>query len=140
MTAVQARTFLLRPESYCTIDLPVYFQLGPLMTAVCAEMRGQQLSSISSKPRDHEGINYQMLSNKDGRYAWRPLQLIHPVLYVSLVDKITSPANWKVIRDRFEEFQRSPNFKCMSIPLQSLSRKKDKAVQILNWWQGIEQG
>ena len=95
---------------------------------------------MSSKPCDHEGVNYSMLSNKDGRYAWRPFQVIHPALYVSLVNKITEPAQWKVIRERFKEFQALAKFKCLSIPLQASSKRKDKAAQILNWWQGIEQG
>jgi RNA-directed DNA polymerase len=140
MTATQSRAFLLKPESYCTIDLPIYFNFARLLTAVSKELRGKSLASISSKPRDHEGVNYAMLSNKDGRHAWRPFQLIHPALYVALVEKITAKDQWKVIRDRFKEFQAAPSFKCLSIPLQAMSEGKDKAAQILNWWQGIEQG
>jgi RNA-directed DNA polymerase len=140
MTNVQARAFLLKPEGYCNVDLPVYFQFGKLLSAVSKELLGKPLASMSGKPGDQEGVNYAMLSNKDGRHAWRPLQLIHPALYISLVEKMTSKDNWKVIRERFQEFQRPPNFKCLSIPLQSLSKRRDKAAQILNWWQGIEQG
>jgi len=101
---------------------------------------GKSLASLSSKPRDHEGVNYAMLSNKDGRHAWRPFQLIHPALYVSLVDQITVDANWELIRNRFEEFHRPSNFRCLSIPLEAASTRADKAAQILNWWLGIEQG
>lgn len=36
--------------------------------------------------------------------------------------------------------QHAKNFKCLSIPLQAPPKSKDKAAQILNWWQGIEQG
>jgi hypothetical protein len=140
MTAMQARVFLLKPESYCSIDLPIYFTFAPVLSAVSKELSGKNLSGMSSKPCDHEGVNYSMLSNKDGRYAWRPFQVIHPALYVSLVNKITEPAQWKVIRERFKEFQALAKFKCLSIPLQASSKRKDKAAQILNWWQGIEQG
>jgi RNA-directed DNA polymerase len=140
MTAPQARAFLLKPESYCGIDLPVYFTFARVLSAVTKELSGKALSSMSSNPRYHEGVNYSMLSNKDGRHAWRPFQLIHPALYVSLVQKITEPAQWKVIRDRFKEFQKAANLKCLSIPLEASSTRKDKAAQILNWWQGIEQG
>ena len=140
MTAKQARAFLLKPESYCNIDLPVYFTFAPLLAAVSKELLGKSLASMSSKPRDHEGVNYAMLSNKDGRHAWRPLQLIHPALYVSLVEQITIPSQWKLIRDRFQEFQGPPNIKCLSIPLAAPANRKDKAAQILTWWQGIEQG
>jgi RNA-directed DNA polymerase len=140
MTATHARVFLLKPESYCNIDLPIYFQFGTLLSAVAKVLIGKSLSSMAANPRDHEGVNYAMLSNKDGRHAWRPLQLIHPALYVSLVEKITSKDHWSVLRQRFNEFQQLPNFKCLSIPLESLSKRRDKAAQIRNWWQGIEQG
>jgi RNA-directed DNA polymerase len=140
MTNVQARAFLLKPESYCSVDLPVYFQFGKLLSAVSKELLGKPLANMAGKPRYQEGVNYAMLSNKDGRHAWRPLQLIHPALYISLVEKMTSKDHWKVICERFKDFQRPPNFKCLSIPLQSLSKRRDKAAQILNWWQGIEQG
>jgi RNA-directed DNA polymerase len=139
MTSSQARAFLLKPESYCNVDLPVYFQFGNLLSAVSKELRGKTLSSMSAKPREHESVNYSMLSNKDGRHAWRPFQLIHPALYVSLVQNITSRDQWKVIIKRFKEFQSLANFHCLSVPLQSLAQRKDKAAQIHNWWQGIEQ-
>jgi RNA-directed DNA polymerase len=139
MTSKEVRAFLLKPESYCNVDLPVYFQFGKLLSAVSNEVLGNSLASMSSKPREHEDVNYAMLSNKDGRHAWRPFQLIHPALYVSLVEKLTSKDPWRILRRRFEEFQNSPHFNCLSIPLQSLSRRKDMAAQILNWWQGIEQ-
>lgn len=139
MTSKEARAFLLKPESYCNVDLPVYFQFGKLLSAVSNEVLGKSLASMSSKPRQHEGVNYAMLSNKDGRHAWRSFQLIPPALYVSLVEKLTSKDQWRILRSRFEEFQHSPHFNCLSIPLQSLSRRKDMAAQILNWWQGIEQ-
>lgn len=139
MTASQARAFLLKPESYCGIDLPVYFTFAPVLSAVAKELYRKSLSSMSLNPRDYDKVNYSILSNKDGRHAWRPLQLIHPALYVSLVQKITEPAQWKVIRNRFEEFQKPVNLKCLSIPIIASSTRKDKAAQILNWWQGIEQ-
>lgn len=140
MSASQARAFLLKPESYCNIDLPVYFTFAPLLVAVSKELLGHSLASMSSNPREHEGVNYAMLSNKDGRHAWRPLQLVHPALYISLVEQITSSNHWKAIRDRFTEFQNLSNIRCLSIPLRAASNRKDKAAQILTWWQGIEQG
>lgn len=140
MNAPQARAFLLKPESYCGIDLPVYFSFARVLTAVTKELSSKALSSVSTKPRDHEGVNYSLLSNKDGRHAWRPFQIIHPALYFSLVQKMTEPSQWKVIRDRFKEFQKAANVQCLSIPIEAAPSRKDKAAQILNWWQGIEQG
>ncbi len=139
MTAAQARTFFLKTESYCNFDLPGYIQFGSLLEAVAEQMRGKELRAMSLNPREHEGVNYTVQSNKDGRYAWRPLQLIHPALYVSLVDKITTPENWGAITRRFIDFQKSCKLRCLGIPLQSRAGGKDKAALIGSWWQEIEQ-
>ncbi len=131
MTPKQARAFFLKPESYCSVDLPAYFQFGKLLTAVSKVLKSKPLSDMAKKPRQHEGVNYSLLSNKDGRHAWRPFQLIHPALYVSLVDQMTAPENWKFIRNRFKKCEALKQFVCLSIPVHSLSKRKDKAVQIL---------
>jgi len=80
-----------------------------------------------------------MLNNKDGHYAWRPMQLIHPALYVDLVHKITELGNWQLIVDRFEEFKAKSCVACVSVPLRSNTEQKDKAEQISNWWHEVEQ-
>jgi len=139
MSATRARSFLLKPESYCGIDLPVYFTFTKLLTGVEKILLDKDLGTMSAKPRAQEGVNYSILSNKDGRHAWRPFQLIHQALYVALVQEITKPSQWKLICNRFTEFQRPTNIKCLSIPLEARPNEKDKAAQILNWWQGIEQ-
>ena len=139
MSAKQARAFFLRPENYCNVDLPSYFHFGSILGAVSETLKRTPLPDISSKPWQHDGVNYSLLSNKDGRHAWRPFQLIHPALYVSLVDSITKPIHWGLIRRRFKEYSILSHFTCISIPVQSLSKRKHKAAQILKWWQGIEQ-
>jgi len=45
--------------------------------------------------------NYTILNNKDGEFAWRRMQLIHPLLYVGLVDVIAN--NWSAIKNYFNQ-------------------------------------
>jgi len=140
MTWKEAQAFFLKPESYCSIDLPAYFSFDKVLSAVTKVLKKEPLGGDAlRKARNHEGVNYSLLSNKDGRHAWRPFQLIHPALYVSLVNHITEPKNWDFIRKRFKEFHEIRNNNCISIPLESRSKRKDKSAQILRWWQEIEQ-
>lgn len=139
MESTQAQAFFLKSESYCSVELPAYFQFGVMLSAVAEMLKGKCLANLSGKPRQHEEVNYSLLSNKDGRYAWRPFQLIHPALYVSLVNHLTAPKQWDVILKRFNLFRALAHFACLSMPVQSLSKRKDRAAQILQWWQGIEQ-
>lgn len=136
----QARAFLLKSESYTNVDFPNYLEFGLILKKVDNALNGKPLKSLSNMARDYEGVNHSMLSNKDGRYAWRPFQLIHPALYVSLVSQITEQQNWKTICGRFKLFSEIEHFECLSLPAQSSSKKRsDKASQILQWWNGIEQ-
>ncbi|MFM7469681.1 MAG: RNA-directed DNA polymerase [Vampirovibrionales bacterium] len=140
LTHDEAHQYFLKQESFCDFDLPEYFKFEALLNSVDKILTGKNLSDFRTKnPRNCEGVNYKILNNKDGKYAWRPLQLINPALYVSLVHKITSKENWKLIRKRFTLFSKNKKIECVSIPRQSLTENSDKAEQISNWWQHIEQ-
>lgn len=72
MTPRQACAFFLKPESYCRVEFPPYLDFGRVLSPVKTFLDSKLLSSASSKPRDHEGVNYTIYSNKDGRY--RPIR------------------------------------------------------------------
>ena len=139
LSSQEARKFFLKEESYNTLDLPPYLVFKDLLTAVDQELDGKTLSDLTSNPRDYDDINYTILNNKDGKYAWRPFQLIHPVLYVSLVHRLTEDDHWDLLIDRFKDFSKNKKIQCYSIPVVSFSQENDKAEQISQWWQEIEQ-
>lgn len=142
MTSDQARSFLLKEESYCEIELPGYFQFTDLIQDVEKVLKGKLLSDFTKSgdtPRNYDSVNHLIMNNKDGRYAWRPLELIHPAIYVSLVNRITERDNWQLILDRFKEFQSDKRIKCLSLPVESLTEQKDNAEQINRWWMEFEQ-
>ena len=141
MNSYEARKFFLKHQSYCTIDLPPYFDFEKLLTEIADILNDKLLSFFAclSDARKSENVNYRLLHNKDGRYAWRPLELIHPVLYVSLVNEMTENIYWDDILDRFKEFRCSKKIECFSLPGESLTTEKDKAEIVTNWWLMIEQ-
>ena len=80
-----------------------------------------------------------MLINKDGRYAFRPLQIANPFLYYLLVRNITTESNWNTIKRRFQDFK-DGHIEVSSIP--RLKEKEDKTLvgaTISNWWKNVEQ-
>ena len=98
---------------------------------------GQELDTRSAA--QHEGINHRLSTNKDGRFAWRPLDMLHPALYVSLVNEITDPSQWGVIAAKFAEFASTPHVQCLSLPVHSLADSDDRAAQIRQWHSAVEQ-
>lgn len=141
LNETDAREFLLKEESYVNFDLPIYFSFQNILNLISKELTEKKLSDFRShNPRDFDDINYRILNNKDGRYAWRPFQIINPAIYVSLVHYITEKDNWKLIQKRFGDFQKNNKIECHSIPMVSESDKKtDRETQIFTWVQMIEQ-
>ena len=144
LTNAEARNYFLQASKFCTIDLPRYFDFQPLLTQLEKQIGNQKLFEIQEDtPKDHERINYRFLTNKDGNYAWRPLQILNPAIYICLINRITESENWELIKNRFSLFQKDKRIKCYSLPLltreSNYQLKTDASANILNWWEEIEQ-
>jgi hypothetical protein len=138
LSCTEAREFFLKQESYCSIELPQYFVFQKLLNELS---KNKGINNIPFKQAGKfDDVNYTFFTNKDGKFAWRPLQLINPAIYVFLVHKITEENNWNLILERFKEFQKNSKIKCYSIPVISkIKNKSNKATVIMNWWHTIEQ-
>jgi RNA-directed DNA polymerase len=142
MSYSDARKFFLKGESYHNFNLPKYFKFDELLADISKSLEGKELVKFYIKkcnPSEYEDVNYKILHNKDGKYAWRPFKLINPVFYVAMVHKITEKKHWEKIISRFHEFSKNKKIKCMSLPLESYSDTSDKAKQINQWWREVEQ-
>lgn len=155
----QARRLLMQPESYCTVPLPEYYDFSEVLSQaeklVNKYWSARVVSSALNKHRAgngniagyrddsavlidiYEGVNYRILSNKDGLLSWRPMELINPLIYSSIVYKLTEPENWELVKNRFVEFQRNQNQECCSIPRGHFRHAQRGAI--LNWWNSFEQ-
>ena len=135
---IEAKKYFFRNENYSNIGLPKYFEFATLLKKVDTLISSKELSSLmndKNKPSNIEGVNYTLINNKDGCYAWRPLQLINPVLYVELVNCITEFDNWNELVKRFKIFQKNKKIKCVSIPvIKSQEDENIKAEQISTWY------
>jgi RNA-directed DNA polymerase len=134
LTEAEVKAFFLKERSYRSFELPEYFSFQKLLDSLAKELSGKNLkeSTTAVKPKDIEGVNYTLHNNKDGKYAWRPFQLIHPAMYVFLVEEITKADNWKLIQDKFKEFSANEKIECHSLPVTEVN-------QIYAWWQMVEQ-
>lgn len=140
----EARNFFLQASKFCTIDLPKYFDFQSLLSNLEHKIGKKKLCDIQEeKPNDCEKVNYKFLTNKDGNFAWRPLQIINPAIYICLVNRITEIDNWNLILKRFSLFQQDKRIRCYSLPFLSEESdnqlKSDVATTILNWWEDMEQ-
>lgn len=146
LSADDAKKFFLKESSYINFELPYYFHFDEAIKKSVTEVGSKKLPDLCKKdtsskpiyPSSYDSVNYTILSNKDGAYSWRPLQVIHPILYVELVNLLTEQQNWEQLVARFTAFEQTC-VECISIPRESLEEESDRAVQIMNWWEKIEQ-
>jgi hypothetical protein len=139
LPAADATKYFLKGSSYFNADFPSYISFEPILEAVANVLDGGDYKGLADgKPEKISGVNYNFIANKDGRLAWRPLELMHPAIYISLVNAICEPDAWKTITSRFAEFEGGAVTCCSSIFL-SDGEEKDQATQVRKWWQTVEQ-
>ena len=137
----EAAEFFFRNESYCNFDLPNYLNFTPLLKSISDFIGGHSLKDLclgASNPCHFDDVNYQIFTNKDGKHAWRLLQLIHPVFYVLYVKNLTEKDEWNHIQNIFEEFHEKSLVKCLSLPIASDNENSNKANQVRMWLENIE--
>lgn len=142
LEAATAKAYLEKPECYFRSDFPPYISFKTILKETAAALGGKTYVSFQkpkpNRPGEMSGVNYELLSTKDGRFAWRPFELIHPAIYMTLVQIFCTEANWKLLRQRFNELH-SGVVECTSFPMASDGEDKHDAVQVRNWWLRYEQ-
>lgn len=152
LNSKEARKFFLSGKRYVDTDLPDYFDFQPILDFLssllkvendywkcCAKKRGatRERHQDYQNPKEREGVNYTLIANKDGKNAWRPITLIHPLLYVNLVNIITEKKNWEILIKHFRRAKKSA-VRCVSIPIVTDNEVDGKKEQILEWWENFE--
>ena len=139
LSAPEARKHFLKGSSYFNGDFPNYLSFEPILSDVSAILGDGTFQQYKAKnPHDVSNVNYNFIANKDGRFAWRPYELIHPAIYVSLVNTLTSEAAWAQVVKRLAEFE-GGIVECCSAPVMSVDHQTDVAAQVSSWWQKVEQ-
>lgn len=135
----EARAHFLKGSSYFNGDLPKYISFEPILNDVSAVLKGANYAQFkNANPHELPNVNYNFIANKDGKFAWRPYELMHPAIYVSLVNVICEEANLASISARLKEFEGGV-VDCCSTPVMSVDHQTDVAIQIKSWWQSAEQ-
>ncbi|AUH63105.1 RNA-directed DNA polymerase [Paracoccus zhejiangensis] len=142
LEAAAARSYLEKPECYFRSDFPPYISFEAILKETAATLGEDTYLAFQktkpNRPVDMPGVNYELLSTKDGRFAWRPFELIHPAIYMTLVKIFCEESNWKLLQNRFKELH-SGVVECTSFPMASNGDDKHDAVQVRNWWLRYEQ-
>lgn len=135
----EARRYFLKGSSYFNADIPKYISFEPILENVASILNGGEFSGVkSSEPSKFSNVNYRLITNKDGKLDWRALELIHPVIYVSLINVICDEQNWKILQNCMTQFKTAA-IQCYSGQIIPKEHQTDTGTQVNNWWQRVEQ-
>lgn len=138
----EAMDFFLKSEQYHGFELPEYFVFDDLLQNVknaVGQTPYEECLQEGMSPELLSDVNLDILLNKDGRYAVRPIILANPFLYYFLVREICNEQSWTVIKLLFEKFN-VPHITSCALPV--IPKEKEpfhKSTTILNWWSTMEQ-
>lgn len=138
----EAMDFFLKSEQYHGFELPEYFVFNDLLQNVknaVGKTPYEECLQEGMSPELLSYVNLDILLNKDGRYAVRPIILANPFLYYFLVREICNEQSWTVIKLLFEKFN-VPHITSCALPV--IPKEKEpfhKSTTILNWWSTMEQ-
>ncbi len=138
----EAMEFFLKSEQYHGFELPEYFIFEELLQTVkntIGNIPYEECLQKNVSPEQLPDVNINILLNKDGRYAVRPIMLANPFLYYFLVREICNEQSWKNIKNLFERFK-VPHITSCALPI--IPNEKEpfhKSTTILNWWSTMEQ-
>lgn len=138
----EAMDFFLKSEQYHGFELPEYFVFDDLLQRVknaVGDTPYEKCLNEETSPEQLSDVNLDILLNKDGRYAVRPIILANPFLYYFLVREICNERSWTAIKQLFEKFN-VPYITSCALPV--IPKEKEpfhKSTTILNWWSSMEQ-
>lgn len=139
LSSEEAKKHFLKGSSYFNGDFPEYISFEPILKDVSKVLDGKSYLDFKKElPNGKPNVNYSFIANKDGKFAWRPYELIHPVIYVSLVNAICNETHWEEIKARYKQFEGGV-VECCSTPVVSINHQTDTATQVKKWWQSVEQ-
>lgn len=141
LTSGEAMDFLMNTERFCNFELPEYFNFSEVLQFVKKAIGEKNYKDcLQNLPAsEFTDVNFDILLNKDGKYAVRPLVLCNPYLYYFLAREICGKENWETIKENFKKCE-VPHIKSCAMPLVPLNDEKfQNSTTILNWWNSIEQ-
>lgn len=144
LSSKDALDALISNDFYCTTELPEYFDFSGVLKYAAESIGDKSLNECVNGdclPESLHGVNLDVITNKDGRYAVRPLTLANPFLYYMLARDICSEQAWIAIKECFKLFG-SDHITACAIPMVKTDDKPESfkgATSILNWWNSMEQ-
>lgn len=129
------KKILSNQSSYANgIDLPEYIDFQPILDSLFNTDDSNLTAGGANSSSD---VNFRILLNKDGRYSWRLIELMHPVLYVHLANIISEA--WDGIAEHTRELLDYNSRRGLTCASQLWCTDNTLSNPQLSWWRHFEQ-
>ena len=125
LTSNEVLDFFMKSEQFHGFELPEYFVFDEFLKYVREKVGDtpyEECLQGSVSPESLSDVNLDLLLNKDGRYAVRPIMLANPFLYYFLVREVCNEENWAIVKELFDRFK-VPHITSCAIPV--IPREKE---------------
>lgn len=80
LNAADAKERFLKDSSHFNGDFPNHISFEPILKNVAEALAGEDFPAHKKKGSlsSYSNVNHSFVANKDGRFAWRPYELMHP--------------------------------------------------------------
>ena len=137
----EALDFFMKSEQFHGFELPEYFDFDVVLNYVKETIGDKSYEDCLTDicPDNLPDVNLDILLNKDGHYAVRPLILANPFLYYFLAREMCCPSGWEAIQQCFKAYTVPHLISCALPVIVEKVEEFYKSTTILNWWNTMEQ-
>ena len=144
----EAKRFFLHNDAYCNLRLPDYVDFSELLRVLDGDLAPvfeprvqiggrksiKQWQLLPSEVRNNP--QHYVIRKEKGNLSWRPISILHPVLYLGMVYLITDADNWRTIQDRMRKLKSEVNgiIECASDIPWTYGRTGNTGAAITSWW------
>lgn len=136
----EALDYFMSTRQFHAFELPEYFDFTQVLDFVRKSIGNKSYEEcVTQSVTDLQNVNFDIMLNKDGRYAVRPLTLSNPFLYYFIAREICQTQNWTAIKKCFKHY-RIPTITSCALPvIPDEVESFHESTTILNWWNEVEQ-
>ena len=136
----EALDYFMSTRQFHAFELPEYFDFTQVLDFVRKSIGNKPYGEcVVESASGMQDVNFDIMLNKDGHYAVRPLTLSNPYLYYFIAREICQAKNWTAIKECFKHYN-VPTITSCAIPvIPDEVESFHESTTVFNWWNEVEQ-
>ena len=136
----EALDYFMSTCQFHAFELPEYFDFTQVLDFVRKSIGNKPYCEcVVESASGMQYVNFDIMLNKDGHYAVRPLTLSNPYLYYFIAREICQAKNWTAIKECFKHYN-VPTITSCAIPvIPEEVESFHESTTVFNWWNEVEQ-